>query len=205
VSCRESVELIAAGKDAGLAVTAEATPHHLALDDALVDGVDELPPAHGDSKVNPPLRSRADALALESAVACGIIDVVATDHAPHTGSDKSGSYADAAFGFTGFELALPLMLDLVRRGVLPLSRAIERLTTGPARAFGLRAGTLGAGESADVTIFDTGAAWSPGRDGLVSKGKNTPLRGATLHGRVRYTIVSGVLYSVGGDHVLRAV
>lgn len=204
VSCAETLQLIAHARESGLAVTAEVTPHHLLLTDVELNGDAHLPPTHSYTKVNPPLRSRNDIIALRAGLRDGVIDAVATDHAPHSVSDKSTSYANAAFGISGIELALPLLLSLERAGALTLPQVIERLTAGPARAFGLSCGTLAPGTPADVCIFDPDAVWQAGRDTLVSKGKNTPLRGARLQGRVRHGIVGGRIHSFEQDHVLRA-
>ncbi len=204
VSCDRSVELIGAAQAAGLAVTAEAAPHHLDLslcEDAPSLG---LPPAHGCRKVNPPLRARRDVEAVRAGLSDGIIDSVATDHAPHALSEKLGGMGPAAFGFTGFELALPLLLRLVRVGQLSLVQAIARLTCGPARTLGLDAGSLAVGRRADICVFDPLSEWTPTRDTLVSKSKNSPFHGQKLQGRVRFTIQAGEVHSFAGDHALRA-
>jgi len=195
VSCARTVELIARAKQRGLPVTAEATPHHLLLTDRLLDGEPawNLRPADPRAKVNPPLRAEEDRTVLVEALAEGIIDAVATDHAPHTPVDKAGPFADAAFGFTALETALPLTLDLVRSGALTLPLLVERLTSGPARIFGLDAGTLAIGALADVCVFDADLEWPVSPAALRSKSKNTPLLGAHLRGRVTHTIVGGNL------------
>lgn len=193
VSCAETVALLRAAKARELPVTAEATPHHLRLTDALLEGEPalSLPPLHPCTKVNPPLRSARDAAALVEALADGTIDVVATDHAPHSSSDKAGSYHEAAFGFSAIETALPLLLDLVGSGAITLPALIERLTAGPARVFGIEGGTLTPGARADVCVFNPNAPWVADAGALRSKGKNTPLIGASLTGRVTHTIVGG--------------
>jgi dihydroorotase len=156
-----------------------------------------LPPAHPLTKVNPPLRSPQDAEALIEALADGTIDAVATDHAPHAEADKAQPYQAAAFGFTGLETALPLTLDLIRHGSLDLVTLIERMTAGPARVFELDAGTLRLGAIADVCVFDLDSTWEVRPETLASKGKNTPLLGRRLTGRVMCTIVGGnVVYRV---------
>lgn len=195
VSCAETVTLLRAARDRGLSVTAEVTPHHLRLTDRLLDGDSELslPPAHPCCKVNPPLRSEDDAEALVVALADGVIQAVATDHAPHARWDKGGSFLDAAFGFSAIETALPLLLELERNGRLSMSVLVERLTCGPARIFGLPAGTLRVSAPADVCVFDPHAPWHVTSETLHSRGKNTPLLGAELTGRVTHTIVAGKL------------
>jgi dihydroorotase len=205
VSCAESVALIADAQASGLAITAEATPHHLLLTSAIREETELLPPGHGNSKVNPPLRSDTDVAAIQEGVRSGVITAIATDHAPHSVWDKAGGLQGAAFGLTGFEVALPLILQLVAAGLLSLSTGVERLTTGPALSLGLKAGDLKPGSRADVCLFDPLATWQPGRDTIVSKGKNSPLTGATLTGRVAATIVAGTIHGFGADHGLRAI
>jgi dihydroorotase len=125
------------------------------------------------------------------ALADGTIDAIATDHAPHHLDDKALPYAQAAFGLSAAETALPLALDLVREGRISMLTLVERLTSGPARVFGLNAGTLRPGAPADVCIFDPNKSWRVTAEALLSKGKNTPLLGSTLTGKVSHTIVGG--------------
>lgn len=198
VSCAATVALIREAQGRGLPVTAEVTPHHLRLDDSLLLGARDLPPASPQTKVNPPLRSRSDVEAVVDALADGTIAAVATDHAPHTAGDKAAAFADAAFGFTGLETALPLCLDLVRAGRLSLPTLITRLTAGPAGIFGLEAGTVLPGALADVTIFDPDAAWTLTPETLQSQGKNSPVLGHELRGRVSCTLVAGRVVHVAG-------
>jgi dihydroorotase len=195
VSCAETVPLIERAKHAGLPVTAEVTPHHLRLSDCLLAGNYPLglPPAHPCVKVNPPLRSDADVEAMIEALSAGTIDAVATDHAPHAAADKTGPFTEAAFGISAIETALPLLLDLVRSGRFSMSDMVARLTAGPARAFRLDGGTLTVGAPADICVFDPEEEWTVAAHTLRSKGKNTPLLGATLRGRVRWTMVAGVV------------
>lgn len=194
-SCAETVALLHAARNRGLAITAEVTPHHLRLTDRLLDGDSNLslPAAHPCCKVNPPLRSEHDVEVLVEALAEGLIQAVATDHAPHAPADKSGSFGEAAFGFSAIETALPLLLDLERLGRISLPVIVERLTWGPARVFGLDAGSLRIGSPADVCIFDPAETWQVTDETLYSRGKNTPLLGAHLTGRVTHTIVAGTL------------
>jgi dihydroorotase len=203
VSTGIGAKRIGAARRVGARATAEVTPHHLVMND---EWVARSPESHGpsrqqptcgtgpnpDAKVNPPLRTADDADALIDALAAGVIDVVATDHAPHGVSEKSGrSFANAAFGLTGSELALPLMLDLVRAGRLALADVVNVLSTMPARLWNLDGGTLRPGTPADITIFDANEAWRVGGDRLVSSGTNTPLLDAELMGRVKWTFVEG--------------
>jgi dihydroorotase len=203
VSTAGSVELIRRAKAEGLPVSAEVTPHHLLLSDDWVAGRRtgllttedsiEGQPYDTATKVNPPLRTRRDAGALLEGLLDGTIDAIATDHAPHTVVDKSCEYGDAAFGISGLETALGALLALVHAGKLPLATLLSALTVRPARLFSLEAGTLQPGALADVTIFDPEEQWLVDPQRFASKGKNTPLAGLTLKGRVRYTILGGAI------------
>ncbi len=187
VSTKGAVRALREAKGRGLAVTAEATPHHLAL-------TDEDLAASGystDFKMNPPLRSAEDVQAVREGLADGTIDAIATDHAPHSAVEKDLEFDAALNGIVGLETAFSVCLDLVRRGVLAERRLVEALTAGPARAFGLAAGTLGKGAAADVAILDPAAEWRVEPDALHSRSKNTPWKGQRLSGRCVYTIVGG--------------
>jgi dihydroorotase len=200
VSCADTIILLRDASERGLPVTAEVTPHHLRLTDRLLEGdpAAGLPAAHPCTKVNPPLRSPADVDAMIEALASGLIGAIATDHAPHTAADKAQPFAQAAFGFSAIETALPLLLDLVRTGRLPLSVLIERLTAGPARIFNLPGGTLVAGSPADICVFDPDEPWTVTPEALLSRGKNTPVAGMELRGRVSYTFVAGEIVHRAG-------
>jgi dihydroorotase len=200
VSCARSVDLIRAARAEGLPITAEVTPHHLLLTDRLLHGDEQagLAQRHPNTKVNPPLRAEEDAEALLGGLLDGTIDAIATDHAPHAAADKEKGYEGAAFGFTGSETALSLVLDLVRQNRVPLPLLLEKLTLGPARVFGLDAGTLRPGAPADITVFDPDAAWTVTPEALRSQGKNTPLLGRELRGRVSMTMVDGTIVHVEG-------
>jgi len=187
VSTRGAVRAIREAKKRGLAVTAEATPHHLALSDEDV-GVSGYDP---DFKMNPPLRSKDDVKAVREGLADGTIDAVATDHAPHSAVEKDLEFDAAMNGIVGLETAFPVCLELVRKGVLPDRRLVEALTAGPARAFGLAAGTLSRGVAADVTVLDPAAEWVVDPAKLYSKSRNTPWKGKRLVGRCTYTVVGG--------------
>ncbi len=187
VSTRGAVRSLRDAKRRGLAVTAEAAPHHLAL-------TDEDVAASGystDFKMNPPLRSAEDVQAVREGLADGTIDAVATDHAPHSAVEKELEFDAAMNGVVGLETAFAVCLDLVRKGALADRRLIEALTIGPARAFGLTAGTLGRGAAADVAVLDPTAEWvvDPGR--FHSKSRNTPWKGKRLVGHCVYTVVGG--------------
>ena len=198
VSSAGSVELIHRAKAQGVHVTAEVTPHHLTLTDDLVAGhwwsaTASLPPYDTRTKVNPPLRPREDVDALIAGLCDGTIDVIATDHAPHTTADKECEYDQAAFGISVFETALGSIMSLVQAEQLPLARAIEALTSGPAQIFGLAGGSLAVGAAADVTIFDPEREWCVDTSRFRSLGRNTPLDGVFLPSQVTHTFVGGKL------------
>ena len=186
VSTRGSVELIRWGKDQGVHVTAEVTPHHLTLTDEAVEGYNT------HAKMNPPLRTAADVAALQEALRDGTIDMIATDHAPHHYDAKEREFADAPFGIVGLETALALAVtELVGRGVLDLPTLVERMSLAPARVFNLPAGLLQAGAPADITVFDPARPWTVDPARFISKGRNTPYAGWTLRGRAVCTVVGG--------------
>jgi dihydroorotase len=187
------VELVRRAKGEGIAVTAEATPHHLTLTEDLVSGQAGSPPFDTNTKVNPPLRSADDVEAVVRGLCDGTIDAIATDHAPHTLVDKQCEYDQAASGISGLETALALCLRLVQDGRLTLLQLVERLTAGPARVFRLPYGSLAAGSVADLVVFDPEATWKVEARSLLSRGKNTPLDGWTVPGRVRATLARGKL------------
>ncbi|MBI4297788.1 MAG: dihydroorotase [Chloroflexi bacterium] len=199
LSTAGSVELVRLAKEKGLPITAEVTPHHLALTHELVLGKSPdfpgLHPYDTRTKVNPPLRSKEDVAALIQGLKDGIIDAIATDHAPHTRVDKECEYDLAASGISGLETALGLLLGLVHRGEIGLPDLIALLTSGPARilkAAGIPGlGTLQAGAPADVTVFDPDAEWTVEPEAFASKGRNTLLAGAVLRGKAMATIYGG--------------
>ncbi len=187
VSTRGAVRAIREAKRRGLPVTAEVTPHHLAL-------LDEDVAASGystDFKMNPPLRSAEDVHALREALADGTLDAVATDHAPHSAVEKDLEFDVALNGVIGLETAFPVCLELVRKGALTERRLVEALTVGPARAFRLTAGTLARGADADVAVLDPDAEWLVVPERLHSRSRNTPWKGKRLTGRCVYTVVGG--------------
>jgi dihydroorotase len=207
VSAAGSVALLREAKVQGLRVTAEVTPHHLLLTDNWVAGERTGPladalaalgtpvppgiPYDTNTKVNPPLRRASDCAALLAGLLDGTIDAIATDHAPHSSVDKDCEYDHAAFGISGLETALASLLVLVHAGRLSLQTLIAALTSRPARAFGLPYGTLAPGAVADVTVFAPDEPWVVDPARFASKGKNTPLAGITLWGRVHMTILAG--------------
>ncbi len=187
VSAARTVALVRDAKRRGLPVTCEVTPHHLTLTDLACQHYD---PA---TKVMPPLRTDADLTALYEALADGTIDAIATDHAPHSLVEKEVEFECAAPGMLGLETAVPLVFALVRRGLITMTRAIQLLTIGPARAFALDAGRLVAGGVADVCVLDPERHWTVEATGLSSRSKNTPFLGAAMQGRAVLTFVGGKL------------
>jgi dihydroorotase len=225
VSTAEALELVRRAKAAGLPVTCDVTPHHLAFTDEWIagsrrwawealdadghsrdpwaDGVLTAAPYNTSLRVNPPLRTAADAAACLAALIDGTADAVATDHAPHTVVDKEVEFGRASNGISGIETALGVLLALADAGKLPLARAVAALTTGPASviaAAGRTAGTPAArprglteGAPADLVVFDRSDRWQVAPESLLSKGKNSPLIGRELPGRVVLTIAAGRL------------
>lgn len=186
MSTRGSVQLIEWGKERGIRVTAEVCPHHLSLTEEAVRHYDT------NAKMNPPLRTADDVQALQQAVKDGIIDVIATDHAPHHYDEKEREFADAPNGIIGLETALAVNISwLVRPGIVALPLLIERMSCAPARVFHLAGGSLRRGAPADVTVFDPAAEWEVNAARFRTKGRNTPYQGTKLTGRVYYTIVHG--------------
>jgi len=211
VSTAGSVELIRAAKARGVPVSAEVTPHHLTLThEAVLTGPGEAPGGLAydtNAKVNPPLRTPEDAAACLAGLLDGTIDCVATDHAPHAIEDKLCEFDDAAFGISGLETAFALVHDAVGahgRAPLPLPTLIEKLTVAPGRALRLGSGqalgldrrieglgTLSPGAPGDVALIDPKAEWTVEPERFASKGRNTPLAGRTLRGRVVATLYGG--------------
>lgn len=184
VSTKESVELIRRAKAAGLPVSGETAPHYLVL-------CDEDLQEDGRFKMNPPLRSREDRQALRAAVADGTIEVIATDHAPHTAEQKSRGLAGSAMGIVGLETAFPILYTyLVKQGLLTLEQVIERMSIAPRRIFSLGGG-LAVGEPADVAVLDLDTEYEIDPESFLSKGHSTPFAGWRVQGRVLWTLVDG--------------
>jgi dihydroorotase len=187
LSCVESVEAVALAKEAGIRVSAEASPHHLTLTDDVVRTLDSR------MKMNPPLRSDADRRALVEALRTGVIDCVATDHAPHAVHEKEVPFEQAPMGTTGLETAFPaLFTELVLPGELELGIVIERMTSGGA-LYGLPTPRIATGEPANVCLVDLGAKFEVGAEGYVSRSQNCCFYGRTLHGRVLITVAAGAV------------
>ncbi|WP_437994466.1 dihydroorotase [Sorangium sp. So ce145] len=193
ISSLGAVRILREAKARGIAVTAEVTPHHLTLTDAAVLGYDTA------CKVNPPLREQADVDALREALADGTIDAVATDHAPHSTLEKDCEFAEASPGLIGLELVVPVLLDLVRQGALPLGRLVDALTRAPARIARLEAPTIKAGARAELCLVDPNLSFVLDPARLRSKSKNTPFLGRQLTGRVKMTLASGRVVFVDGE------
>ena len=188
VSTRGSVDLIRQAKRKGVRVTAEVTPHHLTLTEEAVNGYNT------NAKVSPPLRTRQDNQALVQGLKENVIDIIATDHAPHAEADKQCEFSLAASGISGFETALGSLMRLVHDGQLPLTTLIAKLTCEPAKILkDNNLGTLRIGAPADITIFDPNKEWRVDPETFASKGKNTPLAGSVLKGKVIATIYDGKL------------
>ena len=194
VSTKESVALIRAAKQRGINVTAEATPHHLLLDETDITSDNPM------FKMNPPLREPADREALIAGLLDGTIDMIATDHAPHTVADKQGTFATASFGIVGSETAFALLYTrLVTTGVCSLNQLIDWMSTAPAKAFGLPAGTIAVGQPADLTIADLTQTTAINPDDWLAKGHNSPFIGQQVQASILMTIAGGrIAYQTEG-------
>lgn len=186
-STADSVEMIRLAKEEGLPVTGEVCPHHFILtaDDILEDD--------GNYKMNPPLRGKADVEALRQGLADGTMDVISTDHAPHSEEEKNRSMAKAAFGIVGLETSAALTYtELVKTGILSVMQMAEKMSCNPAQILGLSdKGAVAEGKKADLVIFDPNPTYTIDKNTFVSKGKNTPFHGRTVTGEVRFTLVDG--------------
>ena len=201
VTTAGAVPLLRQARDRGVNVTAEVCPHHLTITDQWVLGNKGAeiggPSAQAydtSTKVYPPLRGRKDVEALTEGLAEGVIDCIATDHAPHELVSKQVTYNEAAFGISVLETALGSSLQLVHSGKLTLNTLVDRMTVGPARVLGpafAELATLETGTPADIVVFDPDLEWEVDPQKFESKGKNTPLRGTTLKGKVMATLVEG--------------
>lgn len=185
ISSKLSVEIVAWAKAMGAKVTTEVTPHHLYLTD------EEFLDFSCVAKVSPPLRTHEDIEATRWALASGIIDFVATDHAPHAHHEKMQDLQVCPPGMIGLQFALPIVLELVKKDYMDLKRLVEVMSTNPAKKIGLKPPQIKVGESAEFTIFDPFETWEVNEKTILSKSKNTPLLGRKLTGKVKYTFYNG--------------
>lgn len=188
ISTREGVELVRQAKKKGLRVTAEAGPHHFLLTDESVTA------GKTETKVNPPLRTRADVEAIIGGLMDGTIDAIATDHAPHDAESKQLPYTQAAFGISGIETSFALSYsELVLRRGMSVSSLIALMSTHPAAILGLQAGTLLPGAPADIIVINPEISWTVDPAAFESMGKNTPFTGTAVQGFVRDVVINGEL------------
>ena len=186
-STEDSVKLVEAAKKEGLPVTAEVCPHHFAMT------TDDITDDDGNFKMNPPLRGKADVEALKAGLKADIMDVIATDHAPHAAEEKNCSMTKAAFGIVGLETMASLTYtELVEPGILTPMQMAEKTSYNPAKILGLtEKGAIAEGKIADIVIFDPNVEYVIDKNTFFSKGKNTPFHGRKVKGDVRYTLVDG--------------
>jgi len=186
ISSRYSVDMVAFAKARGIAVTCEATPHHFTLVDA------DMPPYDSNYKMKPPLRSDCDTGAVTQGIISGTVDAIATDHAPHAGSEKMREFEKCPFGIIGLETAVGLALErLVHSGKIQLTRMVELFTSGPAGVLGLSRGRLALGAPADVTILNLERNWIFDVNKSASKSRNSPFNGREFRGGPVATVVNG--------------
>lgn len=195
-STADSVRMIRLAKEEGLPVTGEVCPHHFIL------CTDDISEDDGNYKMNPPLRSRQDVEALRQGLKNGVIDVISTDHAPHSAEEKDKSMDQALFGIVGLETSAALTYtELVRPGIISIMDMAEKMSYHPARILGLEdKGSVSEGKAADIMIFDPERKYCIDKNAFVSKGRNTPFDGYEVYGEVRYTFVDGklVYHSLSG-------
>lgn len=193
VSTKGGVQLVREAKARGVRVTAETAPHYIGATDAWVQDYDT------NTRVNPPLRTEEDRLAVIAGLVDGTLDCIATDHAPHHADEKNVEYPLAASGMVGFETAFAICYtELVEKGFMDMGRLVSLMTANPARILNLPAGTLAPGARADVTLADISERWTVDAEKLHSKSKNTPFDGRTYTGRVKKTLCGGqTIYEEG--------
>lgn len=186
-STEDSVKLVEAAKKEGLPVTAEVCPHHFAMT------TDDITEDDGNFKMNPPLRGKADVEALKAGLKADIMDVIATDHAPHAAEEKNCSMTKAAFGIVGLETMASLTYtELVETGILTPMQMAEKTSYNPAKILGLdEKGAIAEGKIADIVVFDKEIEYTIDKNAFYSKGKNTPFHGRKVKGDIRYTLVDG--------------
>jgi dihydroorotase len=193
VSTKGSVELIRRARKEGISVTAEVTPHHLTLTEERIACESSNKSFDTNAKVNPPLRTKEDVEALIKGLKDGVIDAIATDHAPHTLADKNCGLELAAFGISGFETAFGCLMSLVHQGEISLTQLISKLTCEPAKVIGRNSelGTLKTGALANITILAPDREWKVHSRNFASKGKNTPYDGYKFKGKIMAAIANG--------------
>ena len=186
ISSRYAMEMVAFAKSRGIGVTSEATPHHFTLTDS------DMLPYDSNYKMKPPLRTACDTGAVTQGIVSGAVDAIATDHAPHAGSDKMQEFEKCPFGIIGLETAIGLALEkLVHTSKIPLARMVELFTSGPARVLNLNRGRLAVGVPADITVFDLERTWAYDVNRSSSKSRNSPFHGHAFRGGPAATIVGG--------------
>lgn len=190
-STKDSVRMVREAKESGINVTAEVTPHHFSMTE------DDIVTADANFKMNPPLRTKEDVDTLKEGLEQGVMDAIATDHAPHHKTEKERQFEDAPFGITGLETAVALTItELVKPGVLTPLQMAERMSYKPAQIIKSDRGTLLPGRVADITVIDPEDEYVIDSQTFASLGKNTPFNGKRVSGRVRYTMANGkVVYS----------
>lgn len=187
-STKDSAWMVKKAKEEGLSVTAEVCPHHFTMTD------EDIMTDDANYKMNPPLRSKEDVQALKEALRDNVIDVIATDHAPHSEEDKKESIKVAPFGIVGLETAFALtMTELVKTGYLTPRQLVEKMSLNPAKVLGINKGTLHEGAIADIVIANPNEEYIIDVKDFLSKGKNTPFQGKKVCGKIRYTLVDGVV------------
>ncbi len=185
-STKDSVEMLKVAKDKGVKVSGEVCPHHFTLT------TDDIPSNDANFKMNPPLRTAEDRDALIKGLSEDILEVISTDHAPHSEEEKSKGFEGSPFGIVGLETSVGLTVTkLVKPGYITLKQMIEKMSYNPAKILGIDKGTLKEGSVADITIFDADEEYTVDKYDFESKGKNTPFDGYKLFGKVKYTILDG--------------
>ncbi|MBU2436380.1 MAG: dihydroorotase [Candidatus Omnitrophica bacterium] len=186
LSCGESVELVASAKKKGLKVTAETAPHYFSLNEEAVLGFDT------NMKINPPLRSKNDMISIRQGLKEGVIDVIASDHAPHTECEKAIEFERAEFGVIGLETELSAAItELIKPGLLSWPELVNRMAYKPAKILGINKGTLSIGAQADIVVVSAQEEWVVQKESLISKSKNSCFLNKKLTGVVKYTIYKG--------------
>jgi dihydroorotase len=191
ISTKGSIELIRMAKTWGAAITAETAPHYFILDDSILGDYDT------NKKMNPPLRTKEDVEVMKMALKEGVIDVIATDHAPHHYDEKNVEFEKAPFGIIGLETSFALCYThLVKTGILSPLELIDKMSTKPAQILGIDKGSLEVGKAADIAIIDVNEEYEIDPDTFVSKAKNTPFKGMKVYGTIEMTLVDGkIIYS----------